>query len=157
MIHHWILQAHSRPSLSTKVMASVMNCRVLNVNISKTSWNYQLSMFGKFNNFKKRLLNFPKFWGIKFRNYNEFFKKKLEDISLFVGPLIPLFWTFDDICPGFQSQCGSPPPHLHTCMLHHLCATESSDSPLVQPKSFSSMYLWTRPGSVVHAAASHTR
>ena len=24
---------------------------------------------------------------------------------LFVGPLIPLFWTSGDICPGFQSQC----------------------------------------------------
>ena len=30
---------------------------------------------------------------------------------LFVGPLMPLFWTFGDICPGFQSQGGSP--HLH--------------------------------------------
>ena len=29
---------------------------------------------------------------------------------LFVGPLIPLFWTSSDICPGFQRQS----PHLHT-------------------------------------------
>ena len=27
---------------------------------------------------------------------------------LFVGQLIPLFWTSGDICPGFQSQSGSP-------------------------------------------------
>ena len=26
---------------------------------------------------------------------------------LFVGPLIPLFWTSDDVSPGFQSQGGS--------------------------------------------------
>ena len=26
---------------------------------------------------------------------------------LFVGPLIPLFWTSGDVCPGFQSQSGS--------------------------------------------------
>ena len=27
--------------------------------------------------------------------------------SFFVGPLIPLFWTSDDVYPEFQSQCGS--------------------------------------------------
>ena len=27
------------------------------------------------------------------------------------GPLIPLFWTSGDVCPGFQSQGGFP--HLH--------------------------------------------
>ena len=30
---------------------------------------------------------------------------------LFVGPLIPCFWTSGDISPWFQSHCGSP--HLH--------------------------------------------
>ena len=34
------------------------------------------------------------------------FKKNLEDISPFVGSLIPLFWTSGEICPGFQSQGG---------------------------------------------------
>ena len=38
-----------------------------------------------------------------------------------------LFYTSDDICPGFQSQGGSL-----ACMLHHWYAAESSDSPLVQ-------------------------
>ena len=28
--------------------------------------------------------------------------------ALFVGPLVPLFWTSDDICSGFQSQNGHP-------------------------------------------------
>ena len=27
---------------------------------------------------------------------------------LFVGPLIPLFWTSGDVCPGFQNQGGFP-------------------------------------------------
>ena len=45
---------------------------------------------------------------------------------LFVGPLIPLFWTSGDICPGFQSLGGSL-----ACMLCHLHAMNSWDSPLV--------------------------
>ena len=42
-----------------------------------------------------------------------FFKKKnFGRASVpFVGPAIPQFWTSGDICPGFQSQGGSP--HLH--------------------------------------------
>ena len=28
--------------------------------------------------------------------------------ALFVGPLIPLFWTSGDVCPGLQSQGGFP-------------------------------------------------
>ena len=36
-----------------------------------------------------------------------FFFIFLEDISPFCGPLVPLFWTSGDICPGFQSQGGS--------------------------------------------------
>ena len=41
--------------------------------------------------------------------------------------MIALFWTSGDICPGFQSQGRSL-----VCMLPHLHATNSSDSPLVQ-------------------------
>ena len=38
-----------------------------------------------------------------------FFKKKLWRTSvLFVGSLMPLFWTSGNVCPGFQSQGGSP-------------------------------------------------
>ena len=33
-----------------------------------------------------------------------------------MGPLIPLFWTSGDVCPGFQSQGGSL-----FCVLFHLC------------------------------------
>ena len=36
------------------------------------------------------------------------------DIISFVGLLIPLFWTSCDVCPGFQSQGGSP--HLHALL-----------------------------------------
>ena len=35
-----------------------------------------------------------------------FFLKFLKDMSPFVGPLIPLFWTSGDIYSGFQSQSG---------------------------------------------------
>ena len=34
------------------------------------------------------------------------FFKFLEDISPFCEPLIPLFLTSGDVCPGFQSQSG---------------------------------------------------
>ena len=33
---------------------------------------------------------------------------------LFAGPLIPLFWTSGDVCPGFQSQGGFP--HLRASL-----------------------------------------
>ena len=35
---------------------------------------------------------------------NIYLKEFLEDISLFMGSLVPLFWTFGDICHEFQSQ-----------------------------------------------------
>ena len=38
----------------------------------------------------------------------------MEDIGLFCGPLIPLFWTSDDVGPEFQSQRGYP--HLHALL-----------------------------------------
>ena len=56
--------------------------------------------------------------------YQNLFFLILEDISPFWA-LIPLFWTFGDIYPGFQSQGGFP-------CLHAFCAMDSWDSPLVQ-------------------------
>ena len=53
-----------------------------------------------------------------------FFGNCLEDIGLFVGPLIPPFWTS---VLDFKARVDPL-----TCMLHHLCAMDSSDSPLVQ-------------------------
>ena len=32
----------------------------------------------------------------------------MEDISPFSGPLVPLVWTFANVCPGFQSHGGFP-------------------------------------------------
>ena len=71
-----------------------------------------------------------------------FYKLLLEDISLFCGatdtnyywrasvfsvePLIPMFWTFGDVCPRFQSQ-----DWFLACLFHHLHAMDSSHSPLV--------------------------
>ena len=44
----------------------------------------------------------------------------------FVGPLIPLFWTSDDVCPGFQTKVDPL-----NYVFHRLCAMDSPDSPLV--------------------------
>ena len=55
------------------------------------------------------------------------FKTFLGTHVLFVGPLIPLFWTSGDICSGFQSQGGSL-----ACMLPRMRAMDSSNSPLVR-------------------------
>ena len=79
-----------------------------------------------------------------------FFQNFWRTWVLFVGPLIPLFWTSGDIYPGFQSQVGSL-----ACMLPCLCTTDSWDSPLVQhlltswwpawqPVVFSTCYICSR-------------
>ena len=44
-----------------------------------------------------------------------YLKKVLEDISIFVGPLIPLFWTSGDIYLGLKVRVDSI-----ACMLWHL-------------------------------------
>ena len=46
---------------------------------------------------------------------------------LFVGLSAPLFWTFGDVYPGFQSHGG-----CLTCVFCHLHTVDSSDSPLVR-------------------------
>ena len=45
---------------------------------------------------------------LKMINPCHFFLKKQRTKFLFVGPLITLFWTAGDVCPGFQSQGGFP-------------------------------------------------
>ena len=40
------------------------------------------------------------------------FIKILVDITLFVGPLIPMFWTSGDVYSAFQSQTRQPYSHL---------------------------------------------
>ena len=57
-----------------------------------------------------------------------FFKIFLEDRSLFVGPLVTLFWTSGDIYSGFQSQSGQPYSHLAEVYVIYV----PRDSPLVQ-------------------------
>ena len=54
----------------------------------------------------------------------DFISKNFRGHVLFVGPLIPLFWTSGAVCPGFQSQGGY---RLHT----FFPACYSSDSHLV--------------------------
>ena len=50
-----------------------------------------------------------------------FYKKKLEDISPFVGPQIPFLWTPGDIYSGFQSQSGQP-LFAHVKGVHVTCS-----------------------------------
>ena len=64
---------------------------------------------------------------IHYRTENVFFKIFWRTHVLFVGPLIPLFWTSGNVCPGFQSQGGSL-----ACMQPYLCTRDSTESPLVQ-------------------------
>ena len=59
----------------------------------------------------------------KFVPLELFLKNFWRTWVLFVGPLIPLFWTSGDVCPGFQSQGGSL-----VCMLPCLHTTDASDS-----------------------------
>ena len=56
------------------------------------------------------------FWNI--------FKKVYRTLVLYVGSLLPMFWTSSDIC--VRSQGG--PPSLY--MLNYLCAVDSSISPM---------------------------
>ena len=44
-------------------------------------------------------------------NWQSFFKF-LVDTCHFMGPPIPLFWTFGDVSSGFQSHSGQPYLHL---------------------------------------------
>ena len=48
------------------------------------------------------------------------FKTKLEDIILFMGPLITLFWTCGDFSSGFQSQSGQPYSYLAEAYVLHV-------------------------------------
>ena len=59
---------------------------------------------------------------------------------LFVGPLIPLFWTSGDICPGFQSQVGV------ACTLSSLLAILRFTSEYGSPSRSLHAELWLRRG-----------
>ena len=72
---------------------------------------------------------------------------------LFVGPLIPLFWTSVDVSFGFQSQSGQPYLHFG----RGICVTfslrfNSGATPAdllvdsMATKPFSSTYLWAGIG-----------
>ena len=61
------------------------------------------------------------------RNYIVLLKKISRSLVIFVGPLIPLFWTFGAVCPEFQTRMD--PLSSVLCYLH---AIDSSDSPLVR-------------------------
>ena len=62
-----------------------------------------------------------------------------------MGPLIPLFWTSGDVCPGFQSQGGFP----------HLCASSSAHIAHIPADVSTSIGggFWPEP-MTIHAACS---
>ena len=53
----------------------------------------------------------------------------LEDISPFVGPLIPLFWTSGDVCPGSERQGGFPWLHASSLVSNGLLRLTSRVTP----------------------------
>ena len=55
-----------------------------------------------------------------------------------MGPLISLFWTSGDICPGFQSRGGFP----------RLCASSPAHNGLVVATLNSSMVVGTLKSSI---------
>ena len=98
-----------------------------------------------------------------------FLKKFWGHKSFFLGPLIPLFWTSGDICPGFQSKGGSLACFLTCVVLRFTSGATPADCIEVSmaAKPFQTTYLqmcpqalvedWARPGlepMTVHAAHS---
>ena len=57
-----------------------------------------------------------------------FFQNKIwRTCIFFVGALIPLFWTSNDICPGFQSHSGSLVCFLACVILRFTSGAKSAD------------------------------
>ena len=48
-----------------------------------------------------------------------YFKIFCSTSVLFCGAMIPMFWTYEGVCPGFQSQDGFP--QLKACVGAHHC------------------------------------
>ena len=72
-----------------------------------------------------------------------------------MGPLIPLFWTSGDVCPGFHSQGGSLAWILACVILRFTSGVTPADckevSMAVEP--FCPMYLQTCPQALVEVRA----
>ena len=86
-----------------------------------------------------------------------FFKKYFWRTSvLFVRPLIPLFWTSDDLCAGFSSQGGSSCLHAsspaHNRILRFIFGATPADFLAVSmsAKPFSPTYLRTSTGGTLY-------
>ena len=75
--------------------------------------------------------------------FQSFLKKDFRGHqSFFVLPLIPPFWTFGDVCPGFQSK-GRPLACFLTCVILRLIcgATPADCINVMATKPFWSTYL----------------
>ena len=85
-----------------------------------------------------------------------FLKKMWRTKVLLVEPLIPLFWTFGDVCPGFQSLSRSflcdflPVWSSDSTLVWHLLIVEIS----MAAKPFQSRYLQTCPQALVEVRSS---
>ena len=82
-----------------------------------------------------------------------FFKTNyLVDISPFRGPLITLFWTSNDVCPGFQIQGEFPILHAWSSACNGFLTLTSDATPAdllvasMSAKPFQSTYLYTSTG-----------
>ena len=76
---------------------------------------------------------------------------------LLVGPLIPLFWTSGNVCPGFQSQDGSLACFLTWVILRFTSGVTLADCIEIHmaAKSFRSTYLQTCPQALVEVWGSN--
>ena len=93
-------------------------------------------------------VNYSSFFSDSTGQFVYFFKKKIWRTSvLFVGPLIPLFWTSGDVYPGFQSQSGYPCLHAFLPVCNKIPRFTSAATPAdlfvarIVPELFQSMYL----------------
>ena len=97
-----------------------------------------------------------------FFHLNSFYLNCWGHQSFFVGPLIPLFWTSSDVCPGFQSQDGSPHYHASLPVPNRILRIISGLMPAdcMAAKPFPStiienMHWWgSRLGPIMHVTAS---
>ena len=99
--------------------------------VHKTGTSLKAKMFHKLEHFSEANI-FKHFW---------------RTSILFVWPLIILFWISGDVWSGFQNKGKFP----H--MIHQMCTTVSSDSPLsVTPADFLAPSMTFDPFSHLHSA-----
>ena len=118
---------------------------------NETEWRWhQISIlnYGKIGGNLQIIVPNVNAFAIQFTHH--FFKKNLEDMSLFVGTLIPLFWISSDVSSGFQSQSGQP----YSCLAEVYVLHIPWDLPLVQHLQTSWQPAW-QLSHLFHIPARH--